>query len=97
MQTGRKETRPVIGSAWRAGLVGCVLAAGLAFAVAELVRRAGRRGLAVAAGLLVLVALDLVVQPVSATAADPDNAAYAALEPGRSTLAHAGAFMRAHL
>ena len=59
------------------------LAALLAFAVAELVRRAGRRGLAVAAGLLVLVALDLVVQPVSATAADPDNAAYAALEPGR--------------
>jgi hypothetical protein len=37
----------------------------------------------VAAGLLVLVALDLGAQPVSATAADPDNAAYAALEPGR--------------
>jgi hypothetical protein len=59
------------------------LAALLAFAVAELVRRAGRWGLGVAAGLLVLVALDLGVQPVSATAADPDNAAYAALEPGR--------------
>ena len=50
------------------------LAALLAFAVAELVRRAGRRGMAVAAGLLVLVALDLGTQPVSATAADPDNA-----------------------
>ncbi|HUC35273.1 MAG TPA: hypothetical protein VMR48_06210, partial [Gaiellaceae bacterium] len=59
------------------------LAALLAFAVADLVRRAGRRGLTVAAGLLVLVALDLGVQPVSATAADPDNPAYAALEPGR--------------
>ena len=59
------------------------LAALLAFAAAELVRRAGRRGAAVAATLLVLVALDLVVQPVSATAADPDNAAYAALGPGR--------------
>src|SRR6185436_19060478 len=59
------------------------LAALLAFAVAELVRRAGRRGLAVAAGLLVLVALDLGTQPVSATAADPDNEAYAGLEPGR--------------
>ncbi len=60
------------------------LAALLAFAVADLVRRAGRRGMAVAAGLLVLVALDLGAQPVSATAADPDNAAYAALSgPGR--------------
>jgi hypothetical protein len=59
------------------------LAALLAFAVAELVRRAGRRGMAVAAGLLVLVALDLGTQPVSATAADPDNEAYATLEPGR--------------
>ena len=55
------------------------LAALLAFAVAELVRRAGRSGMAVAAGLLVLVALDLGTQPVSATAADPDNEAYAAL------------------
>jgi hypothetical protein len=59
------------------------LAALLAFAVAELVRRAGRRGLAAATGLLLLVTLDLGVQPVSATAADPDNPAYAALEPGR--------------
>jgi hypothetical protein len=59
------------------------LAALLAFAVAELVRRAGRRGMAVAAGLLVLVALDLGTRPVSATSADPDNEAYAALEPGR--------------
>ena len=60
------------------------LAALLAFAVAELVRRAGRRGMAVSAGLLVLVALDLGTQPVSATAADPDNAAYGAVSgPGR--------------
>jgi hypothetical protein len=59
------------------------LAALLAFAVAELVRRAGRKGIAVAAGLLVLVALDLGTQPVSATAADPENEAYAALEAGR--------------
>jgi hypothetical protein len=59
------------------------LAALLAFAVAELVRRAGRRGVAVAAALLLLVALDLGAQPVSATAADPDNAAYAASGPGR--------------
>jgi len=59
------------------------LAALLAFAAAELIRRAGRRGAAVAAGLLVLVALDLGAQPVSATAADPENAALAALAPGR--------------
>jgi hypothetical protein len=59
------------------------LAALLAFAAAELVRRAGRRGTAVAVALLVLVALDLGAQPVSATAADPDNAAFAALAPGR--------------
>ena len=59
------------------------LAALLAFAAAELVRRAGRRGGIVAAGLLVLVALDLGAQPVSATAADPGNAAYAVLRPGR--------------
>jgi hypothetical protein len=59
------------------------LAALLAFAVAELVQRAGRRGAALAAGLLVLVALDLGAQPVSATAADPDNAAFAAIAPGR--------------
>jgi hypothetical protein len=59
------------------------LAALLAFAAAELVRRAGRRGAATATALLVLVALDLGTQPVSATSADPDNAAYAALAPGR--------------
>src|SRR5829696_4654754 len=39
----------------------------LASAVAELVVRAGRRGMAVAAGLLVLVALYLGAQPISAT------------------------------
>jgi hypothetical protein len=60
------------------------LAALLAFAAAELARRAGRRGAVAAAGLLVLVALDLGAQPVSATAADPDNAGYAALRPGRA-------------
>jgi hypothetical protein len=60
------------------------LAALVAFAAAELLRRAGARATAVAALLLVLVALDLGAQPVSATAADPDNAAYAALGgPGR--------------
>ena len=60
------------------------LAALLAFAAAEAIRRAGRRGTAVAAALLVLVALDLGAEPVSATAADPANAAYAALSgPGR--------------
>jgi hypothetical protein len=59
------------------------IAALLAFAVAELARRAGRRGTAVAAALLVLVALDLETQPVSARAADPDNPAFAALAPGR--------------
>jgi hypothetical protein len=55
------------------------LAALVAFAVAELMGRAGRRAAAVAAALLVLVALDLGAEPVSSTAADPDNAAYAAL------------------
>ncbi len=60
------------------------IAALVAFAAAELIRRAGRRGTAAAAALLVLVALDLGDQPVAATAADPDNAAYAALTgPGR--------------
>ena len=60
------------------------LAALVAFAAGEAIRRAGRRGTAVAAGLLVLVALDLGAQPVRATAADPDNGAYAALSgPGR--------------
>jgi 6-pyruvoyl-tetrahydropterin synthase related domain len=59
-------------------------AALVAFAAAELIRRAGRRGTAVAAALLVLVALDLGAKTVSPAAADPDNAAYAALSsPGR--------------
>jgi hypothetical protein len=55
------------------------LAALAALAVAEVLRRAGSRGAALAAVLFVLVALDLVVQPLSATAADPANAAYRAL------------------
>jgi hypothetical protein len=60
------------------------LSALVAFAAAELIRRAGRHGTAVAAVLLVLVALDLGAEPVSATSADPDNAAYAGLPgPGR--------------
>jgi hypothetical protein len=59
------------------------LAGLLAFASAEVVRRAGRRGAAAAVVLLVLVALDLGAQPVSATATDPDNAAFAAVVPGR--------------
>jgi hypothetical protein len=62
------------------------LAALLAFACAGLVRRAGSRSIAVAAALGVLVVLDLAVQPLSATAADPGNGAYRALAtapPGR--------------
>jgi hypothetical protein len=60
-------------------------AALVAYAVAEAVRRAGRRAIAVAAALFLLVALDLGAQPLSATAADPGNAAYAALAgPGRT-------------
>jgi hypothetical protein len=55
------------------------LAALAAFAVADLVRRARGRGVALGAALIVLVALDLTVQPLSATAADPGNAAYRAL------------------
>jgi hypothetical protein len=55
------------------------LAALVAFAAAEAMRRAGRRGVAVAAALLVLVTLDLAAQPVSATGADPRNAAYGSL------------------
>jgi hypothetical protein len=61
------------------------LAALVAYAVAWATGRAGRRAAPVAAALLVLVALDLGTQPLSATAADPDNAAYAALSgPGRT-------------
>jgi hypothetical protein len=62
------------------------LAGLLAFACAGLVRRAGSRSIAVAGGLVVLVVLDLAVQPLSATAADPGNGAYRALAvapPGR--------------
>jgi len=62
------------------------LAGLLAFACAGLVRRAGSRSIAVAGALIVLVVLDLAVQPLSATAADPDNRAYTALSsspPGR--------------
>jgi hypothetical protein len=55
------------------------LAALAAFALADLMRRARGRGAALAAALIVLVALDLTVQPLSATADDPGNAAYRAL------------------
>jgi hypothetical protein len=58
------------------------LAALLAFAVAEVA--AGRALVVVVA--IVLVALDLIVQPLSAAAADPDNKGYQALAsspPGR--------------
>jgi hypothetical protein len=57
-----------------------------AFACAEALRRSGRRAVAAACALVVLVALDLTVQPLSATAADPGNKAYAGLDdapPGR--------------
>jgi hypothetical protein len=50
-----------------------------AFACADALRRSGRRPLALGCALVVLVALDLVVQPFSATAADPGNRVYAAL------------------
>lgn len=57
--------------------------AGLAaFAVAALLRRVRARA-TLAAALVVLVAADLTVWPVRATAADSDNAAYTALPPGR--------------
>jgi len=62
------------------------LAGLLAFACSGLVRRAGRRSIAAAGALVVLVVLDLTVQPLSATAADPGNGAYRALAtapPGR--------------
>jgi hypothetical protein len=55
-----------------------------AFAVEALLRRVrGRTSLALAAVLVVLVAADLTVWPLRATAADPDNRAYAALPQGR--------------
>ena len=62
------------------------LAALAAFAVADLLRRVRGRGVALGTALILLVALDLTVQPLSATAADPGNAAYQALAaapPGR--------------
>jgi hypothetical protein len=51
-----------------------------AFACAEVLRRAGRHLVAGGCALVVLVVLDLAVQPLSATAADPNNEAYAALD-----------------
>ncbi|HEY7197528.1 MAG TPA: hypothetical protein VH306_10090 [Gaiellaceae bacterium] len=59
--------------------------AGLAaFAVAAVVRRLeGAAAVAAACLLAVLVAADLTVWPLRASAADPDNRAYAALGPGR--------------
>jgi hypothetical protein len=62
------------------------LAALAAFACAAIAARADPRAAPVLAALTVLLALDLLVFPFSATAADPDNAAYAELEqapPGR--------------
>jgi hypothetical protein len=62
------------------------LAALAAFACAALLARAGKRATAAGMALLVLVALDLTMQPLSATAADPGNAVYRALAaapPGR--------------
>jgi hypothetical protein len=59
--------------------------AGLAaFAAAALLNRIrGRAAAGLAAALVVVVAADLTVWPLRATAADPDNGAYAALGPGR--------------
>jgi len=62
------------------------LAALAAFACAGLLARRAGWTIAIGATLLVLVALDLVVQPLSSAAADPDNGAYLALAaspPGR--------------
>ncbi|HXV94969.1 MAG TPA: hypothetical protein VD695_00325 [Gaiellaceae bacterium] len=55
------------------------LAALAAVAAARLVAASGRRAAAAAAALLALVAADLLVFPLAASRADPDNAAYAAL------------------
>jgi hypothetical protein len=67
--------------------VACLCLAGLAaFAVARLLdRTGGRRAPLVAGAVLALVAADLVVQPLHPSAADPGNAAYAAVRasPGR--------------
>jgi hypothetical protein len=62
------------------------LAALAAFACAGFLARRAGRTIAIGATLVVLVALDLVVQPLSSAAADPDNGAYLALAaspPGR--------------
>jgi hypothetical protein len=62
------------------------VAALAAFACAGLLARRAGRAAAVGAALVLLVALDLVVQPLSAAAADPENPAYRALSatpPGR--------------
>jgi hypothetical protein len=62
------------------------LAALAAFACARLLARRAGRAIAIGVTLVVLVALDLVVQPLSSAAADPDNGAYLALAsspPGR--------------
>ena len=62
------------------------LAGLVAVAVARAVMLAGRRATVAAGALAVLVAADLMVLPLSATPADPDNDAYAALRaepPGR--------------
>jgi hypothetical protein len=62
------------------------LAALVAVAAAELVRRSSLRATALAAALFVLVALDLGAQPLSGAAADPGNRVYqklADLPPGR--------------
>jgi hypothetical protein len=67
-------------------LAALALAALVAFACAAIAARADRRAAPLLAALAVLLALDLLVFPLSATAADPDNAAYSALEqapPGR--------------
>ena len=55
------------------------LAALAAVAAGRLLAASGRRAGAVAAGLLALVAADLLVFPLASSRADPDNAAYAAL------------------
>lgn len=63
-----------------------IAVAGLAaFGAAALLARSRTRArLAVGAAVVVLVATDLTVWPLRATAADPDNAAYEAVGPGRT-------------
>jgi hypothetical protein len=55
------------------------VAALAAVTVARLIRASGRRAAAAAGVLLALIAADLLVFPLSSSAADPDNTAYAAL------------------